>query len=278
MENKRFNVLITNDDGVFSPGLFALAQALQETVNVHILAPARNWSATGHTRTFDRPLRVKEVSLQDGSPACVCDGSPADCVALAVQGFFEKEIDLVLSGINTSANLGDDVTYSGTIAAAIEATIWGKPAIALSLDKPETLQQADYSLAARIAEQITHRVYQQGLARGTLLNVNIPYLAEQAIKGIQITRQGMRIYNDILEKRADPRGRPYFWVIGKLPSGLPEPGSDIAAVADGWVSITPLQINLTDHSAMNELLDWKCEFQSFQQEEWIASPAASVAW
>ncbi len=277
MKNKRLNVLITNDDGVFSPGLLALVQTLQDTTDVHVLAPARNWSATGHTRTFDKPLRVKEVSLQDGSQAWVCDGSPADCVALAVQGFFEKKIDLVISGINTSANLGDDVTYSGTIAAAIEATIWGKPAIALSLDKPENLQQADYTPAARIAAQIAQHVHQKGLSRGTLLNINVPFLPAQAIKGFQITHQGTRIYNDFLEKRADPRGRPYFWVIGKLPSGLSEPGSDIAAVADGWVSITPLQINLTDHSALNELQNWKLENQSITEGEWIAEPAIPIA-
>jgi 5'-nucleotidase len=259
MKNRKLQVLITNDDGVFSPGLLALAQALKPTTSIRILAPARNWSATGHTRTLDKPLHAQEVTLQDGTPAWACDGSPADCVALALKGFFDENIDMVISGINTTANVGDDVTYSGTIAAAIEATIWGVPAIAVSLDKPETYQHADYGPAARFVSLAVQNVSQHGMARGTLLNVNVPSLREQEIRGVQVTRQGTRIYNDVLEKRTDPRGKPYYWVIGSCPTGITEPGTDITALADGFISVTPLKIDLTDFGAINELTNWTWE-------------------
>lgn len=277
MKRSNLQVLITNDDGVFSPGLLALSQALRQIAEVNVLAPARNWSATGHTRTFDKPLRARDITLNDGSKAWVCDGSPADCVALALHGFFDHKIDLVVSGINTTANLGDDVTYSGTIAAAIEATIWGTPAIAVSLDKSETMVQASYDTAAAYAAQIAGNVNRYGLARGTLLNVNVPYLAMDEIKGIQITRQGTRIYSDVLEKRSDPRGRPYYWVIGNMPAGVAETGTDIAAVADGYVSVTPLRIDLTDHQTIAEIMHWAWDGPAIQEEP-LEIQALPVKW
>jgi 5'-nucleotidase len=277
MEKKNLQIMVTNDDGVFSPGLLALAQALRQIAEVYILAPWRNWSATGHTRTFDKPLRARDVTLNDGSTAWVCDGSPADCVALALRGFFEKKIDLVLSGINTSANLGDDVTYSGTIAAAIEATIWGIPAIAVSLDKPETLVKANYDTAASYAGVIARNVYQNGLPRGTLLNVNVPYQPENQIKGFQVTRQGTRIYHDVLEKRSDPRGQPYYWVIGDTPSGIAETGTDMAALADSFISITPLRIDLTDHQMIAEMMNWHWNDQDRLQSKFEIQ-ALPVKW
>lgn len=272
MTKTKLNVLVTNDDGVFSPGLLTLAKELERIAEVKILAPWRNWSATGHTRTFDKPLRAREVILNDGGRAWVCDGSPADCVALALQGFFEEKIDLVISGINTSANLGDDITYSGTIAAAIEATIWGIPAIAVSLDKPEAMLHVDYSTAAFYASLVVQKVVRNGIPRATLLNVNVPFIEENEIKGIQITRQGTRIYNDLLIKRADPRGRPYFWVIGKMPSGLIETGTDIAAIANGYVSITPLRIDLTDQQTIVEIMNWGWNEWSLAKEALQTQP------
>lgn len=251
------NILITNDDGIDSPGLSALAKGTRAFGKVFILAPDRNWSASGHVRTLDRPLRVKRLMQDDGTPAYATDGSPSDCVALAVTGFLPERMDLVISGINTSANLGQDVSYSGTIAAALEAAIWGIPAIAFSQDtSSHHLSEQDFSPAVEYAQKIIRTTLFRGLYPKIVLNVNIPNLPSGNIQGIQITRQGQRIYHDHLERRADPRGNPYYWVIGEKPGGVAECGTDIGAVADGYVSITPLQIDFTSYQWMNELGRW----------------------
>jgi len=251
------HILVTNDDGVTAPGLLALVQAVKSLGNVTVLAPDRNWSASGHVKTLDRPLRVKETQLADGTPAFASDGAPSDCVALPMLGFFPYAIDLVVSGINPNANLGHDVTYSGTVTAAMEAVINGIPGIAISLDSPEGQRgQLDYSAAAQMAKTITNQVIQRGLPAGVLLNVNVPYRPLTQIKGIQLTRQGLRVYRDKLERRWDPRGRPYYWIGGEAPTGIQEDGTDFGALADGYVSITPLQLDLTAQPAAAELKKW----------------------
>jgi 5'-nucleotidase len=251
------HILVTNDDGVSAPGLFALAQAMRELGKVSILAPDRNWSASGHVRTIDRPLRVKTVTLADGLVANACDGAPSDCVALANAGFFDEKIDMVVSGVNTSANLGHDVTYSGTVTATMEAAIWGIPAVAFSLDTPENGGPADYAPSAAIAYQVVEAAIRYGIAPNLLLNVNIPALPLDKIKGIQITRMGLRVYHDKLDRREDPRGKPYYWAIGSVPTGIPERGTDIGALADGYVSVTPLQLDLTAYHFLPELNTWE---------------------
>ena len=168
------HILVTNDDGVTAPGLLALAKEMEVLGKVSILAPDRNWSASGHVKTMHRPLRVKEIQLSDGMPALATDGAPSDCVALAVLGILPEKIDLVVSGINPNANLGYDVTYSGTVTAAMEATIWGLPGIAVSLDSPDNhLGALYYGMAARVARQVADKVNRRGLPKGTLLNVNL---------------------------------------------------------------------------------------------------------
>ncbi len=251
------HILVTNDDGVFAPGLLALATEMRLWGEVTILAPDRNWSASGHVKTLDRPLRVKEVVLSDGSSALASDGAPSDCVALALLGLLPKPVDLVVSGINPNANLGHDVTYSGTVTAAMEAVIGGVPGLAVSLDSPENHTGGyDFNPAARMAGRIVAQVIQRGLPLGILLNVNVPYLPEQQIKGIQITRQGLRLYRDLLEKRLDPRGRPYYWIGGEAPTGLSEEGTDFGALAEGFVSVTPLHLDLTAHPNIPLLQSW----------------------
>jgi len=250
------HILVTNDDGITSPGLLALARAVQKLGKVSILAPDRNWSASGHVRTLDRPLRVKKVRLSEAIIAYASDGAPSDCVALATAGFFEEKIDLVVSGINSSANLGHDVTYSGTVTAAMEAAIWGIPALAFSLDTPENGTPLDYSAAGFYAQVITTAALANHLNPPIFLNVNIPGLPRDQIKGIQVTRMGLRVYHDHLDRREDPRGRPYYWTIGSLPTGLPERGTDIGAIADGFVSVTPLQLDLTAYHVLPELKAW----------------------
>lgn len=251
------HILVTNDDGVTAPGLLALAEAMRKLGQVSIVAPDRNWSASGHVKTLDRPLRVKEVRLADGSAAWAADGAPSDCVALAICGFLDEKVDLVVSGINPYANLGHDVTYSGTVTCAMEATIWSVPAIAVSVDSPDNhLGVVDYAPAAKTAGRVAQAVLQYGLAKHVLLNVNVPYLPEAQIKGIQVTRQGLRVYHDKVDKRLDPRNRPYYWVIGDAPTGVAERGSDFGALSDGYVSVTPIQLDLTAYHFISDLNAW----------------------
>jgi 5'-nucleotidase len=252
------HILITNDDGVASPGLLALAQEMRKLGDVTVLAPDHNWSASGHVKTLDRPLRVKKVKLSDGTQALSSDGAPSDCVALAALGLLPDPIDMVLAGINSNANVGHDVTYSGTVTAAMEAAIWSLPGIAVSLDVPENhFELLDYGPAAAFAGQIARAVIENGLPKDTLLNVNVPFLPYEQIKGIRITRQGLRVYRDLLVSREDPRGRPYYWIGGDAPTGVPEEGTDIGALADGAVSVTPLHLDLTAYLAMEEIRTWE---------------------
>jgi 5'-nucleotidase len=254
------HILVTNDDGVTAPGLAALAQEMQPLGKVTVLAPDHNWSASGHVKTLDRPLRVKELPAWDGVQVFASDGAPSDCVALAVLGLLSEKIDLVVSGINPNANLGHDVTYSGTVTAAMEAAIWEIPGIAVSLNAPENhLGALDYGPAACIGRQVAAQVIANGLAQATLLNVNVPYLPYEQIKGILFTRQGMRLYRDVLVARNDPRGRPYYWIGGEAPTGIPDEGTDFGALARGFVSITPLQMDMTAYRVMDNLRAWKFE-------------------
>jgi len=251
------HILVTNDDGVQAPGLLALAQAMRPLGKVTVLAPDRNWSASGHVKTLDRPLRVRETILADGSPALMTDGASSDCVALPMLGLLPEVIDLVVSGINPNVNIGHDVTYSGTVTAAMEAVIWGVPGIAISLNSPENHGGLlDYNSAAGVAQHIAARVIANGLPKGVLLNVNVPYLKEDEFKGYLVTRQGLRVYRDALIRREDPRGRPYYWIGGEAPTGVPESGTDFGALGEGYVSITPLQLDLTAHELLESLQNW----------------------
>jgi 5'-nucleotidase len=257
------HILVTNDDGITAPGLLALVQEVRKLAQVSVLAPDRNWSASGHVKTLDRPLRVREVALADGIRALTSDGAPSDCVALAVLGLLPEPIDMVVSGINNNANLGHDVTYSGTVTAAMEGAIWGKPGIAVSLDAPENhAGLLDYGPAARVAARVVQSVLDHGLPDNTLLNVNVPYLPDAQIRGIMITRQGLRIYHDELLRREDPRHKPYYWIGGDIPTGVPDEGTDFGALAQGYVSITPLHLDLTSYQGMDALRMWDWEAQA----------------
>ena len=257
------HILVTNDDGVLAPGLLALAQEMRKLGKVSILAPDRNWSGGGHVKTLDRALRVREFRLADGTQAFASDGAPSDCVALATLGYFKEPIDLVVSGINAGANLGHDVTYSGTVTAAMEAVIAGVPGIAISLETIDGhIGDIDYDPAARIAGKIIQQVIENGLSHETLLNVNVPLLPEEKIRGIKITRQGLRVYHSRLDERTDPRGRPYYWIGGDAPTGVPERGTDVGALAEGFASITPLQLDLTAYRTLTDLNTWQWSDES----------------
>lgn len=248
------HILITNDDGVDAPGLLALAQAMRSMADVTVLAPDHNWSASGHVKTLHRPLRVWQTVLSDGSPAMSTDGAPSDCVALAVLGLVDKPIDLVVSGINPHANVGHDVTYSGTVTAAMEAVISDLPALAVSLDSTDVPTSVEaYRTAADIARLLSERVLQGRLPPAVFLNVNVPLLPRDELRGIVLTRQGLRVYRDALIRREDPRGRPYYWIGGEAPTGILEVGTDLWALSEGWVSVTPLQLDLTAYPALESL-------------------------
>jgi 5'-nucleotidase len=253
------HILVTNDDGVDAPGLLALNRALREIADTTVFAPSRNWSASGHVKTMHKPLRVGETQLADGTPALTTTGAPSDCVAMAFLGIVERPIDMVVSGINLGANLGHDVTYSGTVTAAMEGAIAGVPAIAVSLT---SYHDADFTFAAKIAAKLARQVAQHGLSPQTLLNVDVPAVPEEEISGVMITRMGLRIYYDELIRRLDPRGRPYYWIGGQEPGGVLEEGTDLWAVANNYVSVTPLQLDLTDYRLIEQLQTWSSIFSS----------------
>ncbi len=251
------HLLVTNDDGIMAPGLLALARALQRVGRVTVLAPDRNWSASGHVKTMHRPLRAWPTELGEGLTALATDGAPSDCVALAILGLVETRIDAVVSGINPHANLGHDVTYSGTVTAAMEAAIAGLPGLAVSLDSPEGhLGPLDYSTAAAVAARLAAQVLGRAPLNGLLLNINVPYGPREAIRGVAVTRQGQRLYRDALVRRDDPRGKPYYWIGGDVPTGVADAGTDFGALAAGYVSVTPLQLDLTAHARLEEITTW----------------------
>jgi 5'-nucleotidase len=254
MTKQKPHILITNDDGIMSPGLLALKDACAQVGNTTVLAPDHNWSASGHVKTMHKPLRVEEVTLADGTPALSTTGAPSDAVAMAFLGLVDEHIDLVVSGVNPGANLGHDVTYSGTVTAAMEGAIAGVPAIAVSLN---SLDYDDFGVTGSFAAALARQVLEHGLPEGVLLNVNVPPLPAEEIAGVLITRMGLRIYRDELVRRVDPRGRPYYWIGGPAPTGVEQEGTDIWAIAHDYISITPLQLDLTAHDLLEEVRGWE---------------------
>ncbi len=257
------HILVTNDDGVTAPSLLALVQAMRQFGKVSIVAPDHDWSGGGHVKTLNRPLRVRRVTLHDNTEALTSDGAPSDCVALALMGLLKDPVDLIVSGINTAANLGHDVTYSGTVTAVMEGIIWGVPGIAVSLDGgSHHTYDLNYDNAAHVAAHVVKAIIKHGLPKGTFLNVNVPYLDKEPLKGIWLTQQGLRVYRDRLDKRQDPRGNDYYWIGGDRPTGVPKEGTDVGALSQGYASVTPLQLDLTAYHALTDLSEWNWEMQN----------------
>jgi 5'-nucleotidase len=248
-------ILVTNDDGVDAPGLLALKTALDKIGEVVVLAPDRNWSVAGHTRIMHKPLRVGHVELLDGTMAYTTTGTPSDCVALAVLGLLPRKPTLVVSGINRGANVGQDLTYSGTVSAAMEGVISGIPSMAVSLDIYQ--DGGDFSCAAQFASRLASTVLEKGLPPGILLNVNVPNVSAAEICGAQITRLGNRVYREVLIERQDPQGHNYYWIGSEPPTGVIEEGTDIWALAHNCVSITPLHLDMTEYRWLEEMQGWK---------------------
>ncbi|MBI2206793.1 MAG: 5'/3'-nucleotidase SurE [Candidatus Rokubacteria bacterium] len=240
-------LLVTNDDGVHAAGLAALAEAVSELGDVWVIAPEREQSACGHALTLHRPIRPTEV--RDRERWFAVNGTPSDCVNLGVLGFLPERPVLVLSGINHGSNLGDDVTYSGTVSAAMEGTLLGVPSIAFSL-----VEGDDFTVAAGVARLIATRALVESIPRKTLLNVNVP---AGTPRGVRVAALGHRVYSDKIVAQADPRGRTHYWIGGGEPQWEALDGTDMGAVHEGYVSISPVQLDLTNHRAVAHMADWQ---------------------
>ena len=251
------NILITNDDGIHAEGLMAVKSALERVGRVHVVAPDRPRSACGHSITLHKPLRADEIRLHDGSKAYASNGTPSDCVSLALLGLVKGGVDLIVAGINHGPNLGWDLTYSGTVSAAMEGAIMGVQSFSISVTTYEA--DVDYSVAAGFAVRLAQILQDHRLPPSTLLNVNVPALPAAGIKGVQITKQGKRKYTGSLEKRSDPTGRAYYWLGGDKPEDQLDEGTDVKAIADGCISVTPIHLDLTDYSALAEMRSWGIE-------------------
>jgi 5'-nucleotidase len=250
-------ILVTNDDGVDADGLFALKEALAREHDVTVVAPERQKSAAGHAITLHKPLRLIPVKLRDGSPAFASNGTPSDCATLGVIEAMGGDVDLVVSGINRGPNLGWDVHYSGTVSAAIEASVMGAPAIAISVTSWDA--EIDWSTAANFALDLSRILLANPLPPNTILNVNVPDIPASEVRGVAVTTQGRRQYVDRIEKRHDPLGRPYFWLGGSLAdeAANAEPGTDVRAIADNMISVTPIHLDMTAYGLLPALKDWK---------------------
>jgi 5'-nucleotidase len=241
-------LLVSNDDGIHSLGLAALDEALRELGDVVVVAPDREQSACSHALTLHRPLRIDQI----GAARYVVDGTPTDCVNLAINGICSRRPALVVSGINKGANLGDDVTYSGTVSAAMEGTLLGIGSIAISL-----IGRHDFvfDAAADFAARLVRWVLERGLPADTLLNVNVPQLAEGAApRGVALTRMGRRRYGDAIVEKLDPRGRKYYWIGGEELDFVEEEGTDFFAVRQGLISVTPIHLDLTNYRSFEALV------------------------
>ncbi|MCD6526390.1 MAG: 5'/3'-nucleotidase SurE [Desulfuromonas sp.] len=242
-------IMVTNDDGVLSLGLQQLADALAELGEVVIVAPDRERSAAGHSMTLDKPVRADRIR----SNCFAVDGTPTDCVNLGVHGLLPRQPDLLVSGINKGSNLADDITYSGTVAAAMEAMLMQVPALAVSLDLVGLVDVPDFSYACRYARHFSQQILLNGLPSDTFLNMNIP---QGCPKGVRLTRQGKRVYDNKIEVKRDPRGRDYYWLGGNQLGFVRQTECDCGAIADGYVSVTPLHLDLTNYQSVKQLSNW----------------------
>ena len=252
------HILLTNDDGVSSPGLAALAAALAPLGRLSVIAPDRNRSGIGRGITIHSPLHVEEVGLTDGRPALATDGTPVDCVRFAALGLFDDPPDVIVSGINLGLNLGDDVTYSGTVAAALEGTLLGVPSIAASADRciPGATREQDvydFRAVAAFVAKLVPIVARDDFPNHVILNVNGPGRPADQISEARVTRLGRRIYDDQLTLESEEGGRRRYAIYGRNPSWHPEPGSDFDAIEEGAVSVTPMHFDLTDVREMDRL-------------------------
>jgi 5'-nucleotidase len=241
-------ILLTNDDGIQSNGLIKLEEALRQIGDVYVVAPASEMSGASHSLTLARPLRIRQIDARHWT----VDGTPTDCVTLALNKILSADEmpNICASGINHGGNLGDDATYSGTVAGALEATILGVPGLAFSLVARENF---DFREAARFAVTAVQKVLTEGLPEGTLLNINFP---ARGIKGVKVTRQGIKNARPVISEHIDPRGKPYFWIGEEYFNTNAADGTDYNAIDQGYISVTPLKSDMTDHNALTAIETW----------------------
>lgn len=238
-------ILVSNDDGIHSEGIIALEETLKNVGEVYTVAPEREQTSMSHALTLHRPLRVREVAPK----RMAVDGTPTDCVKLALTGLLPVRPNLVVSGINKGPNLGDDIIYSGTVSAALEGALLGVPAVAVSL---VTFENFQFEAAAEFTAQFIAHLQKQGIPSDMLLNVNVPSVPKPEIKGWRFTRQGKRHYSENIVERVDPRGKKYYWIGGDDLGFARDEGTDCVAVHEGYISVTPLQVDLTNHKLLQE--------------------------
>lgn len=246
-------ILVTNDDGIYSRGILVLYQALKGLGERIVVAPETEKSAVGHAITLSDPIKVGEVVREDGFSGYAVGGTPADCVKLGVKALLERRPDMIVSGINRGANVGMSILYSGTVSAATEGVLLGIPSMAISLD---AWVDPEYSYAAKIARQFTQMVFAHGLPAGTALNVNVPGIPEEEVKGVQLTRQGMSYYEEDFDRREDPHQRIYYWMAGRMVKSGDDADCDDTALRNRFVSVTPLHYNLTHFDSLKVLTGW----------------------
>lgn len=249
-------ILVSNDDGIDSKGIHALVYALRQIAEVVVVAPHKEQSAVGHAITMQTPLRVFEYHKDGEFFGYAVDGTPADCVKIGIRNIMKESPDLMVSGINHGSNTAINIIYSGTVSAAREAAIMDVPSIAISVASHAV---KDFSFAAKVATQLALETNKRGLPNGTMLNVNVPNLSEEQIKGIQLTKQGKSKWDDIYEQRVDPYGRNYYWLTGNLVEADHSIELDQAAIKQNYVSISPIHFDLTDYDTYEKMKEWKIE-------------------
>ena len=246
-------ILLTNDDGINSEGIYSLYGQAKKIGDVTIVAPDAEQSAVGHAITLSQPLRVKEIMRNRHFYGYAVNGTPADCVKLGVRAILKSKPDIIVSGINLGPNLGTDVIYSGTVSAATEGTILGIPSFAISL---VTYKNPDYEYAASFARRLIRLIARQGLPQDTLLNVNVPAVPKDKIKGVKITHQSKSRFIEVFDKRKDPRERTYYWLTGEMSRMEGDGEADDVAVKENYISITPIHFDMTDYGYLGELKKW----------------------
>lgn len=251
---KKLRILVSNDDGIDAPGIYALVQELRKIGEVMVVAPDKQRSAVGHAITMNYPLRVSKFSKNNEFFGYAVEGTPADCVKLAIRSLCEVKPDILVSGINHGSNTAINIIYSGTVSAATEGTILGIPSIAVSL---ATWDEPDFAYAAKFSGKLTKFVAARGLPAATLLNVNVPSIREKDIRGVMVTRQGKTRWDDTFELRIDPNNKEYYWLAGKLDIIDNSADTDEIAVTNKYVSITPIHYDLTDYATLKKIQQWK---------------------
>jgi 5'-nucleotidase len=248
------NILLTNDDGIYAQGLWALYKRFAPQHSVTVVAPDRERSAVGHGITLHRPLRTTWIEVNNGFQGHAVSGTPADCIKLGLMEILDKRPDMVISGINLGANVGININYSGTVAAAKEAALYEVPAIAVSVQGQAAV---NYDDAACFISQLAEHVFEKGLPFGTILNVNIPDIPMEKVAGIRISRQATELYTEYLDKRIDPRNRTYYWHGHVAQTPFKSPDADAVALDENYISITPIKCDMTDYSLLEDLKEWE---------------------